>query len=346
MLIRRLIAPVFLIGFMIAVLFLTANRPSEQAEQDGFADRALAEAISAELQQPLTEDNLLKITKLDASGRGIVSLRGIEKLRNLESLNLQDNFIKDLAPLAELKKLTELNLRNNEITDLEAVNFSAIIHLPLRKLGLRHNVYRFPQGGQVRLSDISLLQYLTELEELELRDNHIADIAPLGFLRKLRVLDLRENRITEISPLGNLAALEELNLRDNYISDITALEDCQNLVYLNLHSNYNIKSIEPIAKLTNLQVLILRNVPVGDQISVLRNLKNLYRLNLRNCNITDLEVLGELMSMGALQDDPDSGIEAEVDIRDNNLHADPDYYEPVRKWWGNITHRFPHELEQ
>ncbi len=310
-----------------------------------FKDRGLERAVRAKLDNQdmnIHKSDLLTITEIDASGRNIESLQGIEQLRKLVKLDLEDNYVKDLSPLAELGSLTGLSLRKNEITDLEDINFAAIVNLPLRKLSLRHNVLQTEGGAQFRLSDISQLKDLTSLEELELRDNHIADITPLGSLEELRILDLRENYIEDISALSNLDALEELNLRENQLACLEALSSLRGLTYLNIHSNKAIESLDPLRSLVNLETLIMRNVPVSDQVDIFRNLASLQRLNVRSCEINEISVFVELMAGGALQDDPDQGIKAEINLLDNYLlENDQEIYEDFARYWGNINDRAP-----
>lgn len=288
-----------------------------------FSDRGLEEAIRDKLNKPLHKSDLLIITELDASGRNIKTLDGIENLRKLVTLDLGNNFVEDLSPLSGLEMLRELDLGNNRITDLKAAGFAAVAGLPLRKLGLQANVAFTPGGDEVRLSDISLLRNMLQLEELDLRGNSISDITPLAALTDLRSLDLRDNDLTGIEPLNRF----------------------KELLYLNIHSNKNIRSLEPLSGLEKLQTLVMRNVPAGEQIDVLGGLVSLRYLNARNCGINDLRVIGELMSLGALQDDAEAGIEAYVDIRDNGLFIkEKDPYDPVRPYWENIAHRFPLDL--
>ena len=313
-----------------------------------FKDPGLEKAVRAKLDNQdsnVHKSDLLTITELDASGRKIENLKGIEQLRKLVKLDLENNHVKDLSPLAELGSLTELNLRNNEITDLKGINFAAIVDLPLRNLSLRHNVLRTAEGAQVRLSDISLLKQLTSLEELELRDNHIADITPLGSLEELRILDLRENHIEDISALSSLDALEELNLRENQLVCLEALADLKSLTYLNIHSNETIDSPDPLRGLANLETLIMRNVPVADQVDLFRNLTSLRRLNVRNCEISDISVFVELMAGGALQDDPDQGIKADFNLLYNHLiESDQEIYKKFARYWRNIGVRAPQSI--
>ena len=57
-----------------------------------------------------------------------------------------------------------------------------------------------------------------------LEANKITDLTPLANLTQLQTLRLRHNYIVDISPLANLTKLKELDLVDNLILDISALQ--------------------------------------------------------------------------------------------------------------------------
>ena len=91
-----------------------------------FADKALESAIRAELHQPfgpLTQQDLLDVQQISAAGLGIRDLSGIEYCKNLAELNLAGNQISSIKPLEQLghpaspfsSPLTHLNLNDNEI---------------------------------------------------------------------------------------------------------------------------------------------------------------------------------------------------------------------------------------
>lgn len=83
-------------------------------------DEMLKESIKKELN--LSSDNITigdmyKLTKLSASSQWISSLEGLEYAKNLESLDVSYNEIKDLSPLKNLEKLTNLNAEYQIITE-------------------------------------------------------------------------------------------------------------------------------------------------------------------------------------------------------------------------------------
>lgn len=246
----------------------------------------------------------LKVLNLRDNVRQAQRLTDISMLRDMRTLvelDLRGNHINDVSPVRFLTNLERLDLRDNRITNLEEINFNEIIHLPLKALSLRHNVY-----NEQRLSDIQLLEEMVLLEELELRDNHIEDLSPLKDLTHLEILDVRENAFTDIDALSHLINLRELNLRENAIKTIEPLTDLVNLEYLNLHSNDQIETLRPISNLTNLETLIIRHIPIRDDSEVIEKLSNLQRLNALDTGLNKIEtkdMFSNLRAQGALQDE-------------------------------------------
>ncbi len=95
------------------------------------------------------------------------------------------------------------------------------------------------------ISDLTGLEYFTNLQWLALVENNISDISPLAGLTKLEMLALVENNISDISPLAGLTNLQGLFLTSNNISDISPLAGLTNLETLELWYN-NISDISPL----------------------------------------------------------------------------------------------------
>jgi internalin A len=129
------------------------------------------------------------------------------KLRDLTGIDLSDNQISDLQPVATLNKLTVLNLSRNRITDLQPL---ATLN-KLTDLGLSGN----------RIIDIEPLAGLNSLTKLDLISNQISDLKPLAALNQLTVLGLSRNRISDLKPLVNLNSLTALGLSENQIKEKT-----------------------------------------------------------------------------------------------------------------------------
>jgi hypothetical protein len=186
---------------------------------------------------------------------------------------------------------------------------------------------------------------LLTLIELDLSGRGIRELEGIEGIRNLRVLDLSDNQIEDLTPLQGLRKLQKLNLRENRVRDITALAKMKQLTYLNLHSNEDIQDLTPLKNLTMLNSLILRNVPIGDQVSILANLNRLTYLNIRHTSIRDIGVLVEMMSRGVLQDDVSAGKRVTVNILENEIgEGKGDPYLGLRGYWEKVSYRYPYYL--
>ncbi|HOQ69464.1 MAG TPA: CotH kinase family protein [Anaerolineaceae bacterium] len=186
---------------------------------------------------------------------------------------------------------------------------------------------------------------LLTLIELDLSGRGIRELEGIEGIRNLRVLDLSDNQIENLTPLQGLKKLQKLNLRENRVRDITALAEMKQLTYLNLHSNEDIQDLTPLKNLTMLNSLILRNVPIGDQVSILTNLNRLTYLNIRHTSIRNIEVLVEMMSHGVLQDDVSAGKRVTVNILENEIgEGKGDPFLGLRGYWEKVSYRYPYYL--
>lgn len=148
------------------------------------------------------------------------------------------------------------------------------------------------------ISDLSGLEWCTNLKSLSLAGNQISDISPLQGLTNLISLELRSNQISDISPLSGLANLTELCLDRNPISDISALQGLTSLQYLSLIHN-QIGDISPLSGLGNLTDLIISYNQISD-ITPLQHLTKLRQLHLAANNISDITPLSNLTNLTSL----------------------------------------------
>ena len=148
---------------------------------------------------------------------------------------------------------------------------------------------QFDSGLNANISNLTGLEYATNLTELDLTFNSVTDISAISGLTKLTKLDLDGNNIMDISAIEDLTNLTWLNLWDNNVTDISAVSGLTKLTHLNLHGN-NILDISAIEDLTNLTWLDLGDNNITD-ISAVSGLTKLESLDLRGNNISDLAPL-------------------------------------------------------
>ena len=189
-----------------------------------------------------------------------------------------------LITVAEMKTLTILLAFDAGISDLTGLEFAT----NLTTLGLFDN----------RITDLSALSGLTSLTDLGLHGNRITDLSALSGLTSLTDLGLSGNRITDLSALSGLTNLGGLSIYGNRITDLSALSGLTSLTLLHLSGN-RITDLSALRGLTNLTSLGLEGNNISD-ISPLLGLTQLSWLMLANNRITDLSALRGLTNLTSL----------------------------------------------
>lgn len=192
---------------------------------------AIVDALNMPLGTPITQTDMARLLRLDATNQGIAKLVGLESATNLTKLYIGGNPINDLSPIAglihletlvmwsiseaDITQLTSLvNLQYLDIAGCNIIDLSPLAHLiQLTVLNARFN----------DISNVAPLENLTNLEALRLSRNRISDVTPLASLKKLVKLWLDDNRITDVTPLAALTSLEHLEIELNRIVDISPL---------------------------------------------------------------------------------------------------------------------------
>ena len=198
---------------------------------------AIREILNLAPGDTFTQWNLTELINLDAAGRQITDLTGLEHATQLEELTLGGNGISNISALAGLEILGSLTLFGNQIIDVSAL-------AEMKNLGWLNLL-----GNQI--SDISALAGLAQLSGLDLTSNQISDITPLAGLTNLIFLSLANNRISNIAVVTGLTKLTELDLWGNNISDISMVAGLTKLTKLNLTDN-KISDISPLVGNTGL----------------------------------------------------------------------------------------------
>ena len=223
---------------------------------------------------------LINLRVLDLYNTGVKDITSLANLTALESLVIVRNMIVDISPLVGLKNLKRLQLAENPIQDftplaqLEGIELD--LGIDLNRLDQLNLVVEVPdpnlrqviretlslldgvpltqleilrltnlEAGQRDITDLTGLQYATNLETLYLWSNQIKDLTPLANLTKLRVLDLAYNAVESVEPIAGLINLQRLNLTINRVQDITPLAHLINLEFLYIRENL-VTDITPI----------------------------------------------------------------------------------------------------
>ena len=243
------------------------------------------EALDLTPADAISQLDMLRLERLEASRRQITDLTGLKHAVNLRDLSLGENQIRDITPLAGLTLLWSSELYGNNISDIS----SLATMTNLARLHISRN----------SVSDLSPLTELINLDDLFLNDNSVSDLSPLAELTHLKYLYLGDNSVSDLSPLAGLIHPERLVLNDNNISDLSPLAKLTNLADLWLIGN-SVSDLSPLAKLTRLTALWLNDNNISD-LSPLIGLPHLTAMGLNDNNISDLSPLVGLPHLEVLE---------------------------------------------
>ena len=143
--------------------------------------------------------------------------------------------------------------------------------------------------------------YSTSLYELDLSNIGLLndDIIPLQFMTNLQVLNLGGNQINDLTPLANITSLTALYLYDNKrISDLSPLSNLTNMTKMSIYWN-EIRDITPLSGLTNLEWLELAGNQISD-LTPLKNLRKLTYLSLHDNPVSDWSPVEHILEVRGL----------------------------------------------
>jgi len=293
-----------------------------------FEDKNLEDAIREAIDKPegdIYVSGLKELKKLSAEGVGIENLRGLEnctglieldlsenkisqidplaKLINLEKLDLRDNRIKELTPLSSLAKLNYLNLDANRISDISPLRNNpglgedSTISLYRNYLDLsedskdKKDLKKLQQSGtevhfEYQRSPIEIPNPQLEKVIRNTLSNAQGNLYDKD-LKKITSLDASERGISNLEGIGCCSHLKELDLRDNEIKDISPLSKLDNLKKLDLSQN----------KVTDLSPLVYNEgLDEGDILDLKNNRFNLIQSSKNLKSIKKLENRGVQVS--------------------------------------------------
>ncbi|MBC2019228.1 LapB repeat-containing protein [Listeria seeligeri] len=258
---------------------------------DTFPDEAFAKVIALQItgsndtSQVVTQEQLDAITSLNASGKNITDVTGINQLTNLTTIDLSQNQLTSIEPITNLTALTSLNVSNNL---LRSVVITTVQNLPnLTSLNISNNptITKLSIADQAKLTSINASiggVHQSALEELTLSNlpaltqaggstssansvtfSNYSDVlttVKLNGLPKIQCVYLQNNLIDDID-VHDMAGLTDLYLDSNELTEINNLQDVPLLNNINVDNNH-------IAVLpTNLETQVpnLKTLSAGSQ---------------------------------------------------------------------------------
>jgi internalin A len=194
-----------------------------------FPDKALEKAVRAEVfakrhnDEPITAEDVRNISRVVGKKKGIKNLEGLQHCHAIMLIDLEDNEIVDLQPIAELKRLQSVTLAGNKIKDLKPIeNLKAMQLLDLSKN---------------EVEDLSALKEMSNLRTLYVADNKLKSLDPLAALTKVWSLDVSNNLITDLTPVGKFKWLTTLQITGNQVESLAPIAELRELDMLLMAKN-------------------------------------------------------------------------------------------------------------
>jgi Leucine-rich repeat (LRR) protein len=214
-------------------------------------------------------------------------VRDIEPLVDNAALTTGSSIILAGNPLSVLSRTTHVRTLQDRGATVTADAFVVTFADSLLGVAVRSALQQ-PTGDLLHLD-------LETITTLDVAADSIADLSGMEFMRGLVDLDLRSTQITSISQLSSLKKLEVLDISDNSIGSFSPLAGATALRNLDLE-NTGLTSVTHLTGLTSMEILFL-NINSIDDISGLSGLTAMQQLNLRDNDITDLSVLLDMTDL-------------------------------------------------
>lgn len=279
----------------LALALGLGTTPALAADEVSVPDPALHACLEAALARQglptdLTAANLAALTSALCTGRdqgAISDLTGVEHLTGLQSLQVFDAEVHDISAVAGLSGLKTLLVDSSLPYDLAPLAGLT----ELTKLGVRLH------AG----SDTSPLAGLTSLDTL-----HVwADTAGLPTTEipaSVRTLGISGTPVESISNLRGGSGVRDLHLYTAHLRSLDGVQGMTGLRTLGLWYGGEIDDLQPLAGLTDLTSISLRNNAITD-LSPLAGLSALHDLDVSTNAVENLDGLAGLTGLTTLTAD-------------------------------------------
>ncbi|QIK64393.1 hypothetical protein G7068_15140 [Leucobacter viscericola] len=145
------------------------------------------------------------------------------------------------------------------------------------------------------ITDLSGLENVPNLSNLQISQNQVSDLSPISGLKKLQTLTLDQSQVSDLSPIAGLSTLKTLRFSSTGVTDLTPIANLTNLENLSFY-NDEITSLEPLSNLTKLRTLTASLNKISD-LTPLSELGSLESAFLDQNEISDVAPLSNLSSI-------------------------------------------------
>ncbi|CAH3147164.1 unnamed protein product [Porites evermanni] len=245
------------------------KRQEEKRVQSSPSEGRTANLRVQEILDSCNESDCRQVFEINLNGQALEQIPSLKEFPKLKILDIGCNRLKQVLPhdLEKNSDLRELKLYANNITEITGLDSCK----ELNNLLLQHNKIKCIGKGLQHLRKLKVLRLdsnrlskidhreigcCSQLTVLDISCNNITDVSALNSLPALEELDLSNNKIIKIPDIGRCKKIQELDISRNHISDLAGLRGLFNLTILRIEYN-DITSLDSLGKLRCLQELYL-----------------------------------------------------------------------------------------
>jgi Leucine-rich repeat (LRR) protein len=208
----------------------------------------------------------------------------MDKLFPLQSLHLSGSKVENLPCISTLKDLSISRCDISEVPFLPALETLSLIYCSNITDITHLNKCKYLQS--IEINDIKAITCprLTTLVKFSVYQFTDSDLTLLQFNTNLTTLVLKDNKLTTLEGIGNLCQLRSLRISDGKITSLLGVEACTLLKKIILRSNRCLKDISALQSCTKLQKIYVSSCKVEDM-SFLTYLKDLRKISIDQGNI-------------------------------------------------------------
>ena len=245
--------------------------------------------------------SLPNLKRLILSNCGLTTASGLETAVGLEYLDLSQNTIRDLSPLANMTQLQDLYLNHNAINDLTQIaglNTLARLDVSYNLLETLNPIFACPElmylnAGNNKITSIAGIDRLASLQIFSFANNTIQDISPISSCTGITQLDISENMIADISSLSALVKLDTLNFSRNVVTELPAFEkECALITIDGSHNQRT--SLSALEGLENLNNVFMDYNEELDSIEPLVNCPRIVQVKVYGTKVAEVAALLEM----------------------------------------------------
>ena len=256
-------------------------------------------------------ERLTNLERLDLENTKIVDLTPLHGLHNLKYLNIKNTKVNTLLPIENLNNLQEINIENTVIWNLEPLHKMS----NLARVNAENSKVKSEQVFALKTAQpkVSVIYQTEELRTwwntldnswrelfrsiIEIDTNPTAEqLQSVADIEDI-VVDTRIV-ISSLEPLTKLMFLRKLDIKDNHVTDLSPLSDMKLLKELYIDGD-PINEINELINVKSLEVLSIENTRVVD-LNPVENMKNLRILNIANTSVKNIKVLANCTSLEEL----------------------------------------------